>query len=95
MTPARLLAIMKAKGWTSADLGRVLRCAPDSVRFWLAGERHGHPAPVAPLVAQWLEAVDAGQDVPPPAPEAWKRRIPGKRNPPSVRESGRNDVRPL
>lgn len=76
MTSARLAQIMRAKHWTQKDVARIIGCHPKIVSYWMRNDRDGSPAPIAPLIAEWLEAVMAGEDRPPPAPEAWKRRLP-------------------
>lgn len=79
MTPTRLAEIMRVKRWTRVHLAGLLGCQKVIIAHWINGERDGYSATVAPVVADWLEAVMAGEDQPPPAPETWKRHRGGSR----------------
>ncbi len=67
MTGDELGKILRAIGWTSAELARSLSIRPDTVNSWLIGRR-----PVPGNLERWLHQVRASIATAPPLPEVWR-----------------------
>jgi transcriptional regulator with XRE-family HTH domain len=67
MTGDELGELLRAIGWTSAELARRLSIRPDTVNSWLTGRR-----PVPGNVERWLHQVRAGFGSAPALPEGWR-----------------------
>jgi hypothetical protein len=59
--------VLRAIGWTSAELARRLTIRPDTVNSWLTGRR-----PVPANVERWLYQVRAGFGSAPALPDGWR-----------------------
>ena len=68
-----MFAVLKAIGWTSAELARRLSVREDSVRHWLNGRR-----PIPPKVERWLYAVRTDFSSAPALPDGWSRVAPSE-----------------